>query len=92
MDLPPTDHARLRLQTRSISKDLVDALWDFGRFHHDKRGAEVVFFDHAARKRLHRERPDLYRRYAERLNAYLVVAMDGSLITAGWRTQRVLHS
>lgn len=91
MELPPTAHARLRLQTRSISKDLVDALWDFGRFQHDKRGAEVVFFDQAARRRLRWERPDLYRRYSERLNAYLVVAMDGSLITAGWRTQRALH-
>lgn len=86
-----TAHARRRLQARSISKDLVDALWDFGRFQHDRRGAEVVFFDHSSKTRLKQERPDLHRRYAERLNAYLVVALDGSLITAGWRHRPIRH-
>lgn len=91
MSLPLTAHASGRLQARSISRGLVDALMDFGRFEHDKRGAEIVFFDHAAKTRLKRERPDLYRDYAERLNAYLVVALDGSLITAGWRHRRIRH-
>lgn len=91
MAFPITDHARRRLQERSISQDLVDALLDFGRFRHDHRGAEIVFFDHPAKRRLKQERPDLYRRFTERLNAYLVIDMDGSLVTAGWRHRRVLH-
>ncbi len=91
MAFPITDHARRRLQERSISQDLVDALWDFGCFRHDRRGAEIVFFDHPAKMRLKQQQPDLYRRFAERLNAYLVIDMDGSLVTAGWRHRRVLH-
>ena len=91
MSCSVSKHAGHRLQARSISGELVDALLDFGRFRHDHRGAEVVFFDHTAKARLRRDRPDLYQRYAERLNAYLVLALDGSLVTAGWRHRPFRH-
>ncbi|MBV9783710.1 MAG: hypothetical protein JO264_07800 [Acidisphaera sp.] len=54
-------------------------------------GADIVFLDKAARKRLRREIGGergmrVFDRY---WNAYLVVADDGRIITTGRRTRRV---
>ena len=85
MDLALTEHARQRLQSRSISPAVIDLLMDFGASTHDHRGAEVVCFNKAARARLRRAAPDAYRRLSKELNAYAIVSGDGALITAGWR-------
>ena len=60
LDTPETDmsftrHALIRMQQRGIRADVVVDLLDFGRTTHDHRGAEIVFFDKAARQRLVRE-------------------------------------
>jgi hypothetical protein len=84
-----SQHAQTRLQQRSIPPAVLDLLNEFGAVTRS-HGAERIFFDKAARKRLEAFvggkkglRP--YERY---LNVYVVVADDGLLITAGHRTRR----
>ncbi len=85
-----TRHALIRMQQRGIRADAVESLLDFGRTAHDHRGAEIVFFDKAARRRLARERGDeALRRLGKRLRAYVVVGTDGNVLTVGHRTRRI---
>ena len=69
---------------------VVESLLDFGRTAHDHRGAQIVFFDKAARQQLARERgAEALRRLGKRLRAYLVVNADGDVLTVGHRTRRI---
>ena len=45
-------HARVRMQQRGINECVLERLIEFGEARHDHRGAEIVFFDKAARRRL----------------------------------------
>ena len=90
MDIPLTDHARQRLQQRAISEPVVAGLLAYGRGEHDHRGSTLFYFDHRARARLRNVwDKETYRRLEQKLDAYLVVAADGSVITAGHRTRRI---
>jgi hypothetical protein len=86
-----TRHAEVRCQQRGIQPGVVDTIIAFGRQvrrHH----AEVCFLDKPARRRLERELGrDAYRQIADRLNTYVVVADDGSVITAAKRLGRIRH-
>lgn len=85
-----TRHALIRMQQRGIHADVVESLLDFGRTAHDHRGAEIVFFDKAARRRLAREHGgEVLRRLGKRLRTYLVVDTDGDVLTVGHRTRRI---
>ena len=85
-----TRHALIRMQQRGIRADVVESLLDFGRTAHDHRGAQIVFFDKAARQQLARERgAEALRRLGKRLRAYLVVNADGDVLTVGHRTRRI---
>lgn len=85
-----TKHAATRAKQRGISPLVVDWLWRFGARTHDGRGAEVVWFDKASRKRL-REAvgAQVVGRLGDLLDAYLVVSVSGTIVTVGWRTQRI---
>jgi hypothetical protein len=85
-----TDHARVRMQQRGIPAAALEVLLDFGRARHvHDRGREIVFFDKAARARLHRENPTAAKQ-AERLTrAYAILASDGGVITVGHRCRRL---
>lgn len=95
LDTPETDmsltrHALIRMQQRGIRADVVEDLLDFGRTTHDHRGAEIVFFDKAARQRMARERgEDALRHLGRRLHAYLVMSAGGDVLTVGHRTRRI---
>jgi hypothetical protein len=82
-------HAQSRLQQRSIPADAVEFLHQFGAVHRSY-GAERIFFDKAARKRLevHVGGKRGLRPYERYLNIYMVISDDGLLITAGHRTRR----
>ena len=84
-----TRHAEVRCQQRGIPQDVVQTLLVYGRQGHH-HGAEVYFMDREARMRartgLGKRR---YAQVADRLNAYLVVANDGRIITAAKRKQRL---
>jgi len=83
-------HSRSRSQQRAIPRLAVDLLLDYG-CRVRSRGADVVFFDKPALKRLRRALGgNRGLQIVERwLNSYAVVADDGLLITVGHRTCRV---
>ncbi len=78
------------MQQRGIRPEALEALLDFGRTRHlHKAGAEVVYFDKRARKRLARLDPAAARD-AERLcRTYAVLGADGVVVTVGYRYRRV---
>ena len=84
-----TRHAETRCQQRGIQSEVVNALIAYGRCR-TRHGADVYFMDRIARERA---RADLgrvaYSRISGRLDAYLVVADDGHMITAAKRLKRL---
>lgn len=84
-----TAHAQTRLQQRSIPDDAVQTLLAYGNTRR-RGGADVYYLDKRARSRvasaLGRER---FQRIERALDSYLVVADDGSVITAAHRLQRL---
>jgi len=84
-----TRHAARRAQQRSISADLVDLLWSYGsEMRHG--GADVLYFDHAARRRITVNLgEDALRQVGDgALGCYAVVGDDGRLVTVGHRHSR----
>lgn len=87
-----TIHAQQRLQQRAIPPFVVDLLEAFGS---ERRcgGAERLFFDKAARRRLTQAlggRRGL-RLIEPWLNVYAVVGDNGRLVTAARQTRRSLR-
>ena len=82
-------HADLRCQQRGISSQIVEVLLSYGT-RRQRHGAEVCFMDHSARRQaaagLGRER---FARIADRLNRYVVLADDGTIVTAAPRRRRM---
>ncbi len=85
-----TRHAQVRMQQRGIGADALDHLLAYGRAVHDHRGAEIVYFDHAARRRLAEERgEEIIRRLGKRLGTFAVIGATGKVHTVGHRTRRI---
>jgi hypothetical protein len=84
-----TDHARTRCQQRAIRSDVVERILDHGRPAR-LRGADSYSLDKAGRRRL---REDIglhgFREIERWLDAYVVVADDGRIITVARRTRRL---
>ena len=84
-----SSHARIRCQQRGIPKDVIEVLLSYGtrRYRH---GAEVCFMDRAARRKaaanLGRKR---FACLSDRLDRYLVLSDDGTIITAAPRLRRM---
>lgn len=84
-----TAHARARCQQRAIRPDIVERILDYGRPTRF-RGADSYALDKEGRRRLRRDLGDRNFRAIERqLDAYVVVADNGLIITAAWSTQRL---
>ncbi len=85
-----TAHAAKRQQTRAIPTLWESLVLDHGTRVHSS-GADIVYLDKAARKRIrHEVGGDRGMRVFDRYwNAYLVVADDGGIITTGFRTRRI---
>lgn len=85
-----TRHARVRMQQRGIGAEALEDLLAYGRVVHDHHGAEIVFFDHAARRRLAEEQGEkAIRRPGKRLSAYAVIGAHGKVCTVGHRVRRI---
>ena len=85
-------HARVRMQQRGISEAVLERLIEFGEARHDHRGAEIVYFGHASRRRLRTRLGTAAVKSMERqLNAYAVLAGSGEVITVGHRVKRILN-
>lgn len=87
-----TRHGTPRCQQRAIPPFVRSVLLDHGRTIRS-RGADVVFVDKVARKRITAVFGDRLSRVIEPyLDAYLVASDDGQIITAGWRISRIKHN
>ncbi len=61
-----TRHARVRMQQRGIGSEVLDHLFAYGRIVHDHHGAEIVYFDRAARHH-HAHTVRVCRRFKQQL-------------------------
>ena len=90
--MPQSKHAQVRAQQRAIPP-IVDRLLDeFGEERYDGRGGIQVFFSRRSIRKMEQalgHRPvTLLNRY---LNAYKVESTDGTTITKGWSTERLMR-
>jgi hypothetical protein len=77
------------MQQRGLPPLIVQWLEDFGSERYDGHGGLILFFDKRARRALERAvGREPVRRMNDWLDAYLVVAHDGTGITAGRRYRR----
>ena len=85
-----TSHAQARMQQRAIPPFVVELLERFGASARSG-GADRLYFDKASRKRLrHHFGGDRSLRLVEPwLEAFIVVADGGPVVTAGHRTDRI---
>lgn len=84
-----THHAQTRMQQRALSQTVVEAILQFGEVERS-HGADRYFMTKPTRRKLADAMGEPFARAHEReLDAYLVVADDGSLITCAHRTRRL---
>lgn len=84
-----TIHARSRCQQRSIPLRIVELIIEYGEMGYNK-GAAIYRMTKKARNRLRWEMgQEFYRAVEKKLNCYVVVAEDGSVITAGRRITKM---
>ena len=80
-----TNHAKARCQQRGIRSEVVDALISFGECKRH-RGGDVYYMDRKARARARGSlNTTNYKRVVDQLDTYVVMADDGSIITAAKR-------
>lgn len=84
-----SDHALVRMQQRGIPPAVLECLLEFDRITHDHQGAQIVYFDKAARRRILRARIRDQVNLEKHLNTYAVVATDGTVKTVGHRYKRI---
>jgi hypothetical protein len=88
-----TAHAKIRMQQRAISADMLEKLLDYGEIRFNGNGTEIVTFPKRVVKRLkdalpHREFVSLEKH----LKLYAVLSMEDALVTVGYRTRHLkLH-
>ena len=86
-----SEHARKRSQQRGIGTEVIDAVAAYGTVV-GHRGAKKYFMDKKARARARRGLgPAQYRRIADRLDTYIVVA-DATIITVAKLSERIKAS
>lgn len=84
-----TAHARSRCAQRAIPPFVVDLIVDYGATAR-LNGADSYSLTKEGRRQLRRELGEVLFRAIERsLDAYAVIADDGVVITAAWRTRRL---
>jgi hypothetical protein len=87
---PLTHHAQARSQQRGIPGPVIETQLDYGHEEHDHHGSRIIFFDHRSRAQLRKALGDeQYRRIERHLDAYVVVALDGDVVTVGHRRHHI---
>ena len=85
-----TEHAKIRMQQRAISQEMLDTLMDYGKTRFNGNGTEIVTFPKAAVKRLKASLPKkIYVAMERHLNIYAVISAAGDLVTTGYRTRKL---
>ena len=88
-----TEHAQSRMQQRVVPPRVVEHVLDFGRVTRGpgRNGsrADVYFLDRRGRAALGKAiGEDELAQLGRKLNVYVVVGDDGSVVTVGRRTKR----
>ena len=86
-----TCHAEIRSQQRGIPPLIIDMVISYGKII-QRRGASVYFLDKMTRRILKRAIGSIaYKRLDDLLDAYVVVASDGTVVTTGKHYKRLKH-
>jgi len=93
MDIQFTEHAKIRMQQRAISREMLDTLFVYGKTRFNGNGTEIVTFPKTAIRRLRASLPkEMYLTIERHLDLYAVISRTGDLVTAGYRTRKLkLH-
>ena len=90
MDVMLSQHARVRMQQRAISEDMLESLLDFGQVKFNGQGTEILTFPKRVVKHLKKElNHKVFMKIERHLNLYAIMSSDGELITTGYRTKRL---
>ena len=87
-----TLHAQQRMQQRGINLQAIDYVLAYGRKNYDHHGGCIIYLDKRGRRRIAQVEGDaVVRALHKHLNAYVVVALDGTVITVGHRYRRIVR-
>jgi len=90
MDVMLSQHAKVRMQQRAISEDMLESLLDFGQVKFNGQGTEILTFPKRVVKHLKKELDHkVFMKIERHLNLYAIMSSDGELITTGYRTKRL---
>ena len=90
MDVTVSQHAKVRMQQRAISEDMIESFLDFGQVKFNGQGTEILTFPKKVVKNLRKELDHkVFARIERHLNLYAIMSSDGELITTGYRTKRL---
>lgn len=84
-----TKHAQIRSQQRGIPPVMVDLLLQFGVTESAGDGANKMFFDKSARRKVESYFGPLAPLINQHLDLYAVVGADDQVITVGHRLERI---
>jgi len=90
MEITVTEHAKIRMQQRAISAEMLDKLLEFGEIKFNGNGTEIVTFPKRIVKKLKTELP--HREFVsleKHLKIYAVLTTDDQLVTVGHRTRHL---
>lgn len=88
-----TLHSQKRTQQRGIPPLMEELLSRYGCHKHDGKGAVKIYFNNTSKKTMKRElgSKPVNLLLAQWGNVYKVISTDGSTITIGHRTKRILN-
>ena len=90
MNVTVSQHAKIRMQQRAISEDMLESLLDFGQVKFNGQGTEILTFPKKVVKNLKKElNHKVFKKIERHLNLYAIMSSDGELITTGYRTKRL---
>jgi len=90
MNVTVSQHAKIRMQQRAISEDMLESLLDFGQVKFNGQGTEILTFPKKVVKNLKKElNHKVFMKIERHLNLYAIMSSDGGLITTGYRTKRL---
>jgi hypothetical protein len=78
------------MQQRGIPESVVNVLIEYGSRRYDHQGAQILFFDHRAKRRYCESKgSDGMRKIEKYSDVCLVRSIDGELVTIGHRYKRL---
>jgi hypothetical protein len=84
-----TNHAIERQVERSISNELLDLLFDFGRSTFPSyKNSEVIYFDKIAKRNIKKLSPELYKKYEKDFSVRAIIAKDSDYVVTVTRLSR----